>query len=315
MGDEEVFTQTIYSFLLSTAIEQMTTGVSEENILKNLYEHGARPEIADFVLKKAKTSVKKQESSSGGCCDLYLELMRRCLINTIYEDPPLLGTGGGNAPTYDTMTRMGGGDWPSVAHSMIGMLRMLNIQALATSVIVNHVPGDFIETGVWRGGSCIFMRAILKAFEVTDRVVWVADSFQGIPPPNTALYPDDASFGNPQDAEELKVSRQQVQANFQRYGLLDDQVKFIEGWFSDTLPNAPIEQLAILRLDGDLYESTIVALDSLYDKLSVGGFVIVDDYFIPACRKAVATFRKQRRIEDVIHDIDGLGSFWQKSAP
>ena len=87
-----------------------------------------------------------------------------------------------------------------------------------------------------------------------------------------------------------------VKENFQRYGLLDEQVRFVKGWFRDTLPHVPIERLAVLRLDGDLYESTIQALDGLYHKLSPGGFVIVDDYGnVPACRQAVNDFRAHAR--------------------
>ena len=96
-----------------------------------------------------------------------------------------------------------------------------------------------------------------------------------------------------------------MQDNFRRYGLLDEQVRFLQGWFRDTLPVAPIERLAVLRLDGDLYESTIQALESLYDKLSAGGYVIVDDYGnVAACRQAVHDFRAQRGINDPIQPID-----------
>jgi O-methyltransferase len=88
-------------------------------------------------------------------------------------------------------------------------------------------------------------------------------------------------------ARELAVSLEQVKANFDRYGLLDDQVRFLKGWFRDTLPVAPIERLAVLRLDGDMYESPMDTLVNLYPKLSEGGYVIVDDYgAIPACRQA-----------------------------
>lgn len=73
-------------------------------------------------------------------------------------------------------------------------------------------------------------------------------------------------------------SLEEVQENFRRYNLLDDQVQFLKGWFCDTLPTAPIEKLAVLRLDGDLYESIMDGLNALYDKVSPGGFIIVDDY-------------------------------------
>jgi O-methyltransferase len=103
-----------------------------------------------------------------------------------------------------------------------------------------------------------------------------------------------------------------VRDNFARYGLLDDQVVFLKGWFRDTLAAAPIDRLAILRLDGDLYESTIQALTALYDKVSVGGFVIVDDYGVfPNCRAAITDFRQSRGIRGHMHDVDGTAVFWQ----
>jgi O-methyltransferase len=107
---------------------------------------------------------------------------------------------------------------------------------------------------------------------------------------------------------------EQVAANFHRYGLLDEQVRFVKGWFRDTLPTAPIGRLAVLRLDGDLYESTMEALIHLYPKLSPGGYVIVDDYGnIAPCRQAVHDYRQQQQIQDLIRPIDGWGVFWQRS--
>ncbi len=202
--------------------------------------------------------------------------------------------------------------WPNLAHSMIGLQRLDNIRFCIEDVLTNKVPGDLIETGVWRGGGTIYMRAVLKAHGVTDRKVWVADSFQGLPKPNAEKYSADAGdqhFLIP----ELPVSLERVQANFRAYGLLDDQVCFLKGWFRDTLPTAPITQFAVLRLDGDMYESTMDGLVNLYHKLSVGGYVIVDDYYpVPACRMAIDDFRKQRGIKDEIREIDGSGVFWKR---
>ena len=99
--------------------------------------------------------------------------------------------------------------------------------------------------------------------------------------------------------------------NFRRYGLLDDEVEFLEGWFKDTLPAAPIERLAILRLDGDMYGSTMETLEALYDKVGPGGFVIVDDYILPGCRKAVDDFRAARGIAAPMTDVDGAAVFWR----
>ena len=196
---------------------------------------------------------------------------------------------------------------------MVGPKRLENIRFCIEDVLQQGVPGDFIETGVWRGGSVIFMRAMLKAHAVTDRIVWVADSFEGLPKPDAAKYPADSGdrhFLIP----ELAISLEQVQANFRAFGLLDSQVRFLKGWFKDTLPTAPIEKLAVARLDGDLYESTIDALTNIYPKLSVGGYLIVDDYgAVPACKKAVHDYRDARGIKDPIKNIDDIGHFWHKT--
>ena len=203
--------------------------------------------------------------------------------------------------------------WPINGFSMVGTKRLNNIQYCIEQVIENKVAGDFIETGVWRGGSCILAKALFNTFG-ENRTVWVADSFQGLPKPNTSLYPEDKG-DDLYSLEQLRISEDQVKNNFKRFNLLDDNIKFLKGWFKDTLPSAPIEKLAIVRLDGDMYESTMDGLVNLYHKLSPGGFLIVDDYgVIPACKKAVHDFRDKNGITEKIIDIDGSGYFWQKLA-
>lgn len=214
---------------------------------------------------------------------------------------------------FDAAKRVDGRDWPVDAETMIGLRRLANVRTCVEDVLADGVPGDLIETGAWRGGSTIYMRAILAAHQVTDRVVWVADSFQGLPKPDAERYPEDAGDQH-YTKNELAVSQEQVRENFERYNLLDEQVRFLPGWFEDTLPNAPIENLALLRLDGDMYGSTMVALDSLYDKVSSGGFIIVDDFgAVPACARAVEDFRSSRGITEPIDKIDWTGVFWRKA--
>jgi O-methyltransferase len=209
--------------------------------------------------------------------------------------------------------RAEGLDWPARAHTMIGMKRLANVRHCIDDVLADGVPGDLVETGAWRGGTTIFMRAILKAHGVTDRTVWVADSFAGLPRPDANRYPRDAG-DRLHTFPQLAVTLERVRDNFRRYGLLDDQVRFLEGWFRDTLPVAPIEELAVLRLDGDLYESTMQALESLYDKLSAGGYVIIDDYGnVAGCRQAVHDFRAARALKDPIRPIDWAGVYWRRS--
>jgi len=216
---------------------------------------------------------------------------------------------------YDPELRASGRDWPARADSMIGLKRMANIQHCVETVVREQVPGDLIETGVWRGGATIFMRGVLKAYDDTSRTVWVADSFQGLPPPDAARYPADTgdllhTRGG------LAVGVDVVRHNFERYGLLDDQVRFLVGWFKDTLPTAPIDRLAVMRLDGDMYESTIQAIEALYPKLSPGGFCIVDDYGSHAsqCGKAIHDYRDAHGITEQIVDVDGFGAFWRKAS-
>jgi hypothetical protein len=197
--------------------------------------------------------------------------------------------------------------------SMIGRARINNIHSLLDRVVAEGIPGDFIETGVWRGGATLLMRGFLAAHNITDRKVWVADSFAGLPAPS---HPADAGYDfSVGVAPVLAVSRDEVEDLFRRYDLLDDQVGFLEGWFSDTLPNAPIDQLALMRLDGDLYESTMDAITALYDKLSPGGYVIVDDYndFAP-CRRAITEFRESRGITSELHKVDWTAVYWRKEA-
>ncbi|HUQ77176.1 MAG TPA: TylF/MycF/NovP-related O-methyltransferase, partial [Burkholderiales bacterium] len=95
---------------------------------------------------------------------------------------------------------------------------------------------------------------------------------------------------------------------------LDEQVRFLKGWFRDTLPGAPVQRLAVLRIDGDLYESTMDALTHLYPKLQPGGYCIIDDYHdIPACRQAVLDYRERHGIDEEIMTIDWSAIFWRKA--
>jgi O-methyltransferase len=267
---------------------------------------------------------------------LYLDLLKRCLTRTLFPEQyqrigstrfphrviySLLRAFLGRSfdvvrlRDYDEKTREWGLDWPAEAETMIGLKRLDSLQRCAVDVIENKIPGDFIETGVWRGGACIFMRGILKAYEITDRIIWVADSFQGLPKPDPSRYPADAN-DSLWTKSFLAVPLDAVKCNFQRYGMLDEQVKFIPGLFRVSLPAAPIERLAILRLDGDMYESTMDSLRSLYPKLSVGGYVIIDDYFLDSCRKAVHDFRAFYAISDKIFQVeDGLSAYWRKCPP
>lgn len=207
--------------------------------------------------------------------------------------------------------RIEGLDWPADAKTMIGYKRLTNIEYCIRIIKEDGIEGDLIETGVWRGGAAIFMKAVLKELKITDKILWLADSFQGLPKPKKKYVIDELSSLHKQRI--LKVSKEEVEENFRLYDLLDDQVKFIEGWFDETLPKAPIQKLSLLRLDGDLYESTIIALESLYPKLAIGGFVIIDDYnAFQFCKKAVLDYRLTNDINENMIEIDNEAIFWRK---
>jgi hypothetical protein len=180
----------------------------------------------------------------------------------------------------------------------------------AAHVVQSGVAGDLVEAGVWRGGACIMLRAVLAACEDQSRSVWVVDSFAGLPPPSPEQYPEDTDL-DLSSIDLLSVSRAEVEANFERYGLLDERVHFLEGWFKDTLPRAPIERIALLRVDADMYESTMDVLTGLYARVSPGGYVIIDDYgALDPCRRAVDDFRHSRGIREQMFRIDHTAVYW-----
>jgi hypothetical protein len=203
-----------------------------------------------------------------------------------------------------------------MAHTMIGLKRLDNLQECLEGVLRDGIPGDVIETGVWRGGACIFVRGFFKVHGVTDRRVWLADSFEGFPETRPTDHALDIEMDLHQynAAADVPTSLETVRQNFDRYGLLDDQVRFLKGWFADTMPTAPIDRLAVLRLDGDTYGATMDVLTHLYPKLSPGGYAIIDDYYMPSCREAVHEYRDRHGITDEIHKIDRLGVYWRRAA-
>ncbi|MCP9456386.1 MAG: TylF/MycF family methyltransferase [Nitrospira sp.] len=192
------------------------------------------------------------------------------------------------------------------AETMVGLKQLDQMQAAITDVTKRNVPGDLLEAGVWRGGMTVFMRGVLKALNERRRKVWVVDSFEGLPEPQID------SFGWRKG--DMGVSLDEVKENFDRYGLRDDQVVFVQGWFDQTLPVAGIEKLAVLRVDADLYESTQIVLNNCYPLLSVGGYAIFDDYLnLADCRRAIDEYRLEHGIRDPIIPIDKRAVYWIKS--
>jgi O-methyltransferase len=200
--------------------------------------------------------------------------------------------------------RAAGMDWPLHGLTMVGLNRLDDLQACVESVVADGVEGDLIEAGCWRGGASILMRAALDALEGPGRTVWVADSFQGFPAEDRQVGLSAADF--------LAVGQDAVEANFARFGLTEG-VRFVPGFFEDTLPALAGGRWAVVRLDGDTYEATRVALDSLYPGLAVGGHVVIDDFgALPECRRAVEDYRREHGVDEPLVDVDWTCARWRK---
>lgn len=247
--------------------------------------------------------------------DLYVDLVERAIAGRLFEvnEREQQRARFWQRLRHPYLTRRGTLTFPPNAHTMIGPARLRNLRHLVETSLRDRIPGHFIETGVWRGGACILMRAILKAQGVTDRKVYCADSFAGLPKPDGRYRQDrrDRLY----KFSELAISVDEVRKNFDVYGLLDEQVVFLVGWFRDTLPKLTNEQFAVIRLDGDMYESTMDALTHLYPCLSPSGFAIIDDYGpLKGCRTAVHDYLNAHKLSPEIVPVDNSCVWWRKES-
>lgn len=201
--------------------------------------------------------------------------------------------------------------FPVYADTMVGMLRLANLQSCLEYIKTHSIPGDVIETGVWRGGACAFMRACMDELDLFSRWLYACDSYEGLPPPVAEADAGDKHY----QRVELAVSIDDVKKVFEVYGIPTNRVVFDKGFFADTLPkyrDDPDIKFSLIRLDGDMYESTMTALECLYGKLSAGGFCIIDDWHLPGARQAVEEYRLAHGITAPIEIIDDCAAYWQK---
>ena len=253
--------------------------------------------------------------------DLKLEFLKRILTDTVNDEDIFQKYFETNQYPNDQeiqnilktsvpANRKNGSDWPQRAQTMIGIMRLNNLHKCLDEVRINNIDGDFIETGVWRGGACIFVKKYFQLYNMNKKV-FVADSFEGLPKPE---HPEDEGDHH-HTMEFLQVSLEEVKKNFEMHQELDENVIFLKGWFSDTLPNnQDIKKLCILRMDGDMYKSTMDVFDSCYHKVENQGFVIIDDYSsVRGCQRATIVFRERNKITTPLTHIDGCGVFWQKN--
>jgi O-methyltransferase len=249
----------------------------------------------------------------------YLDLLKLCLCDlagttTVSVGPmPDGGVVAREMRGEQLRARSVGLDWPLQGITMSGLRRLDDLQSCVDSVVRDRVEGDFIEAGAWRGGATILMRAALDSSDDNGaRTVWVADSFRGFPGTHDAEDGDVGAYLSAFDF--LAVSEQEVRDNFARFGL-ERGVRFLPGYFKDTLPDVADRRWALVRLDGDSYEATHVALESLYPGLAVGGYLIVDDYgAVEECRRAVDQFRRKHGIGEALEAVDWTCVRWRRGS-
>lgn len=268
---------------------------------------------------------------------LYLDLLKKCLTRLIFDDDDfefvprsgsLKGRAArsalkllasrdlrvvrrGQAGLEDKLEGMGR---PAKAETMMGWRRLDFLDRVVCRIVSEGIQGDFFEGGSWRGGSAIFMLGALRALGETGRRVWAADSFEGYPPPTEASSDIDRLLWSRRDY--FAVSRAEFERNVRRYGLEGDALRVLEGFFDRSLPGAPIERLALIRIDIDGYEGVRAVLDVLYPKLSPGGFVVVDELEVPGARRAIDEHFAKSGLKEEILPVPQerpKAAYWRKS--
>ena len=203
---------------------------------------------------------------------------------------------GGATHSSETDIKNALGHWPEHGITMIGLTGLDNIELVMNYIFSENTQGDILEAGVWRGGASIFIKKMLQNNN-DSRKLYVCDSFEGLPTPQTDRFKNDEGDTHHIKNSYLGVSLEQVTDNFRKYDAIDDNVIFLKGWFKDTLNDPSIGNLALLRMDGDMYSSTMDILNNLYDKVVTNGFIIIDDYGLGCCKNAIHDWFNLRGID------------------
>jgi cephalosporin hydroxylase/peptidoglycan hydrolase-like protein with peptidoglycan-binding domain len=173
----------------------------------------------------------------------------------------------------------------------MGQVRLEHLERSLDAVREGKVPGDLLECGVERGGGGIFLRGYLDAWYDAARTVWIADPFR----------PSDRS-----------ADLNAVRTAYERYGLLDDRVRILQGDYSGVLPAEELTAIALLRIGTTAGADVETILDACYDQVSNGGIVVIDGHDDPAVAEAVARFRERRGISALLERVDWWGVSWQR---
>jgi len=245
----------------------------------------------------------------------YFDLLKKSITNFLYRDindwaEQMISASGNPSVCQDSSacesewdisqgaSGFDGHSVPEEGHSVMRLGSLTHIQFIVEDVLTQGIPGDLLEAGCYRGGNSVLMRALLEDDDSGQRIVWVADSFQGIPLPISEKGKRVDETRNWKSR--YNVSQHFVESVFRRYGYLDQKTKFLPGFFNETLPSSGISHLAMIHIDVDAYDSTMDVLESMYPKLSVGGYVVIDDFHLNAVRTAITEYRSKHKIVEPI---------------
>ncbi|NTU82901.1 MAG: hypothetical protein HGA45_26640 [Chloroflexales bacterium] len=198
------------------------------------------------------------------------------------------------------------------AHTMVRNLSLINLYRMVRYINRSALPGAVVECGVWNGGSAAMMAAACRDTGV-QRDFWLFDSFEGLPPPTEK----DSAIEHSHYYEGWnKGSIANVERIFRKLDLPLDRVHFVKGWFEQSIPVAAVKQIALLHIDADWYDSVSLVLARLYDRVTPGGYVVLDDYnYWEGCDRAVHDFLESRGMpRTVLHKVGVMGAYFQKPA-
>jgi O-methyltransferase len=197
-------------------------------------------------------------------------------------------------------------------YTMVRNRNLVNLYRLVQELGRRGVPGDIVECGTWNGGSAAMMAlALSKDPTGAKRSLWLFDSFEGLPPPGQL----DGTLEQEHYFEGLnKGSQAMVLEAFRKVLAPTHNLHVVKGWFEDTLPRAEVQQISLLHIDADWFESVKLVLDTFYDRVSPGGYLVLDDFdYWEGCKRALDAFCQERDIGKLeIQKVDRYGAFFRK---
>jgi O-methyltransferase/8-demethyl-8-(2,3-dimethoxy-alpha-L-rhamnosyl)tetracenomycin-C 4'-O-methyltransferase len=211
-------------------------------------------------------------------------------------------------------------------YSMLSLEGLENIENSTKAILNNNINGDFVECGVWRGGTGIIIKKLLQKYNNSNKQIFLLDSYEGMEnlEKSNSLEEtdklDELCSNILNDAEKyfgkklIETNYDEVKNNLKHFGCYDDKIILLKGWFNNEFPFDNINTISLLRLDCDYYYPTKICLEKLYNKISKGGFIILDEYYLEFMgeKNAVDEFRSKNNITSKLIPVDNNIAYWIK---